>query len=851
MSPGRGPCRGAADCRLHPRHRADLQQELPALPRPEEAGGGPGPASPGQGHGRWRQRSGDRPGQERREPADPLRRRARRGQPRCPPRGPASPCPRRRSVSSAPGSTRGPNGPEPPRSGRAPATTGRSGPRRPPLPVVKDLQWPRNAIDRFVLARLEKEGLSPSPEADRATLIRRLSLDLIGLPPTPAEVDAFLADRRPDAYERLVDRLLASPHYGERWGRHWLDLARYADTNGYEKDRERSIWPYRDWVIHALNRDMPFDRFTIEQLAGDLLPGATPDQRIATGFHRNTMINEEGGIDVEEFRFDATVDRVNTTGTVWLGLTVGCAQCHDHKYDPITQREYYRLFAFLNNADEPEIDVPDPDIARRRAEIEARIAGLEAGLEHVIPPGDRPAWRPGWPDWEKSLHPVRWTVLKPDRLVSRKHATLTVQPDGSVLATGDKPNNDVYEIDLRTGLKGITAVRLEVLPDPSLPDGGPGRAPLVPGRRLPAHRVPGGRRAARSSREAASPLTFRRAHRGLRGQGAFRGAGHRRRSPTPAGASRARSASRIAAVFELKETTGGDGRHATLHVTMHQEFIHQMTIGRFRLSATTDRPPVSASGLPAEVEEILLDPRREPIRRSGRDAQEPLPVGRSRAGRGRARRSTSLRAVAAACSRRRWSCRSDRPSTRGRPSVHKRGEFLKLGEPVEPGVPAVAPPASRGRSREPARRWPGGWSTPDNPLVGRVVMNQLWQTYFGRGPGDARPRTSAPRATAHPSRAARLAGHRVHRPGLEPEGDAPADRHDRPTYRQSSHADARAAGARPEEPAPGPRAAVPARGRDRPRHRPGRQRPADAEARRARASSRRSPRACTVAGLRR
>ena len=189
-------------------------------------------------------------------------------------------------------------------------------PDRPDLPEVRDKAWSRNPIDRFVLASLERDGLGPSPEADRSTLIRRLSLDLIGLPPTIAEVDAFLADARPDAYDRIVDRLLASPHYGERWARRWLDGARYADTNGYEKDRQRSIWPYRDWVIRALDDDMPFDRFTVEQLAGDLLPGSTEAQKVATGFHRNTMINEEGGIDVEEFRFASLVDRVATTGAV-------------------------------------------------------------------------------------------------------------------------------------------------------------------------------------------------------------------------------------------------------------------------------------------------------------------------------------------------------------------------------------------------------------------------------------------------------------------------------------------------------------------------------------------------------
>ena len=205
-----------------------------------------------------------------------------------------------------------------------------------------------------------------------ATLLRRLSLDLIGLPPSPEEVDAFLADRPADAYERAVDRLLASPHFGERWARPWLDQARYADSNGYNIDAPRSIWKYRDWVIAALNADMPFDEFAIDQLAGDLRPGDPLGPRIATGFHRNTPINQEGGIDVEQFRVEAVVDRVNTTGTVFLGLTIGCCQCHDHKYDPISQREYYRLFAFFNNVDEPDLEIATPAELARRQQVRDR-----------------------------------------------------------------------------------------------------------------------------------------------------------------------------------------------------------------------------------------------------------------------------------------------------------------------------------------------------------------------------------------------------------------------------------------------------------------------------------------------
>jgi hypothetical protein len=222
-------------------------------------------------------------------------------------------------------------------------------PRKAVLPEVAGATHP---IDRFVFDRLAKAGLTPSPEADRRTLLRRVHLDLTGLPPAPEEVDAFLADPRPDAYERVVDRLLASPHYGERWGRHWLDLARYADSDGYTIDAPRDIWKYRDWVIQAVNRDLPFDQFAIEQIAGDLLPNPTESQLVATGFHRNTPSNYEGGIDFEQYRVEAVADRVATTGAAFLGLTLGCARCHDHKYDPVSQREFYQLFAFFNNTDE-------------------------------------------------------------------------------------------------------------------------------------------------------------------------------------------------------------------------------------------------------------------------------------------------------------------------------------------------------------------------------------------------------------------------------------------------------------------------------------------------------------------
>ena len=236
-------------------------------------------------------------------------------------------------------------------------------PQRHAPPAIKQTDWPKNAIDHFILAELEAANLQPSTEADKITLLRRVYLDLIGLPPPPTEVKAFLADKRPDAYERVVDQLLASPRYGERWGRHWLDAARYADSDGYSHDAPRIMWQYRDWVIRATNDDLSFDQFVIEQLAGDMLPDATAAQRIATGFHRNTQINTEGGVDREQFRIDSIFDRIATTGEVLFGLTFGCAQCHDHKYDPIKQVEYYKMFAYYNQVDEPRREIPtDADL---------------------------------------------------------------------------------------------------------------------------------------------------------------------------------------------------------------------------------------------------------------------------------------------------------------------------------------------------------------------------------------------------------------------------------------------------------------------------------------------------------
>jgi hypothetical protein len=262
-----------------------------------------------------------------------------------------------------------------------------------PLPKVADSSWPRNGIDFWILRRLEQEGLKPSPEADRYTLLRRVSLDLRGLPPTPEEVDRFARDRAPGAYERAVDRFLDDGAFGERWARMWLDLARYADSAGYGSDPLRpDIWPYRDWVINAFNRNLPYDRFTLLQIAGDLLPEPSLDDRVATAFHRNTMTNTEGGTDDEEFRVAAIKDRVDTTMQVWMGLTIGCAKCHSHKFDPITQDEYYRFYAIYNQTrdnDQPDegptVPVPTPEISAKTREIDGRIAALKAKVGKTTP----------------------------------------------------------------------------------------------------------------------------------------------------------------------------------------------------------------------------------------------------------------------------------------------------------------------------------------------------------------------------------------------------------------------------------------------------------------------------------
>jgi len=629
-------------------------------------------------------------------------------------------------------------------------------PQSPPLPAVRRDDWPRNAIDRFVLARLEAEGLSPSPQADRTTLIRRVSLDLIGLPPTPDEVDNFVADTAGDAYERLVDRLLASPHYGERWARRWLDLARYADTNGYEKDRPRSIWPYRDWVIKALNDGMPFDQFTIEQIAGDLLPDATVAQRVATGFHRNTMLNEEGGIDPLEFRFHAMTDRVATTGTVWLGLTIGCAQCHSHKFDPISHHEYYGLLALLNNADEPELELMQPEHAeqhRRNVERAERLLAELPGRFPVAAEGDGPqdelrraALERRWNEWLQQQRDVAvaWVPLQPVEATSNL-PLLTVQADDSVYASGDFTKDDTYRLRFRTELRGITAVRLEALPDDRLPAGGPGMT-YYEGTKgdffLGEFQMSDGVHPLRFARASASYAKNRFGSNPVSAELTLDG------DPQTGWSVDGRTGERHTAVYTLESPWTGEG---DLHLTMRFGRHFASSLGRFRISVTTDPRGGRALDLPEDAERWLLDRSRirensdnadgdpnshefgyedraaddQGLRQLRREFVLGLPEF--------AEQSKEIRRLLTPPAGPTTLVMRERPPENPRPTFrHHRGEFLQPREQVDPSVPAFLPslPPGAAPDRLSFARW---LVSNDNPLTARVTVNRDWSAFFGRG----------------------------------------------------------------------------------------------------------------------
>ena len=615
-------------------------------------------------------------------------------------------------------------------------------PKQAPLP-----QAGIHPIDAFVRARLDQAGLKPSPEADRYVLVRRVTLDLTGVPPTPEEADAFANDKSPDAYEKLVDRLLASPRYGERWARRWLDIARYADTNGFEKDRPRSIWPYRDWVVKALNADLPYDQFSIKQLAGDLLPGATPDDLVATGFHRNSMLNEEGGADPNEYRFYAMVDRVAVTGAAWMGLTLNCAQCHTHKYDPVLHTDYYSVMALLNNADEPTYYIPPADLAQRQADHAKKIRVAEESLEGKFP-GGAAAVEKRFGEWlnTESQRASKWETLRPSKLKSTL-PTLDVQPDGFILGGGDITKSDVYDLTFDRSIKGAVAIRIEVASHPLLPNDGPGltnyEGPLGGFFLSEFQAWQGDRRLIFDDATATNDEEEDRiSDAAAAPKAAAKAAPKNAKRATKAAALRKKNNASAALDGEMSsgwQVLGGLGQNhaAVFHfdkptdlsagwaIKMLFEKHYACPLGHFRISVTTD-PQATATGHPAEIEAMLAgaaphDPAK--LRQRFLETAPELAV--------HAKALANLRKQVPRGQP--TLVMRERPPAHPRPTFrYHRGEYLSPKEEVPPAVPAFLPalPKDAPANRLTFARW---LFAPENPLTARVAVNRQWQAFFGRG----------------------------------------------------------------------------------------------------------------------
>jgi cytochrome c553 len=625
-------------------------------------------------------------------------------------------------------------------------------PVRPPVPEAPASRpvWARNPIDAFLLARLDREALQPSPEADRSTLLRRLSLDLTGLPPTPAELDAFLADRSPKAYEKQVDRLLASPHYGERWARMWLDAARYADSNGYEKDAPRLVWFYRDWVINALNRDMPYNQFVVEQIAGDLLPNATQDQKVATGFLRNSMINEEGGIDPEQFRMEAMFDRIDAVGKGILGVTIQCAQCHNHKYDPLTQEEYYRLFAFLNNTHESDIAVYTPTQQAKRAEILRRADEIETQLQRRTPD-----WLQRMAAWEQALPPQPdWQVLQltVDDISTGGEREIPMK-DGSMLALGYAPTKHTVKFTAKTSLPRITAVRLELLMDPNLPNGGPGRSihgagaltefrvetapPDAPERvtkikissasadinlpETPLEKKFTDANDAKSGKpRVTGPIQYAIDGRDDTAWGIDAGPGLRNqpRKAVFNFEQPVESANSLILNLYLKQDHGG----------ANSDDNENNNLGRIRLSATS-APNAVADPVPDAVRAIL---KIAPDRRTPEQQRTVFGYWRTTVPEWTEENEAIALLWREHPEGSRQLVMTERTEDPRETHILRRGDFLQPASPVTPGVPAFLNPLPAGApvNRLTFAKW---LVARDSPTTARSIVNRVWQAHFGTG----------------------------------------------------------------------------------------------------------------------
>ena len=606
-------------------------------------------------------------------------------------------------------------------------------PKRPDLPVNRDPKGSAHPVDLFVQAKLASMGLHPSPQAERGTLLRRVYLDLIGLPPTPAELDAFLKDEAKDAYEKVVDGLLASKRYGERWARLWLDAARYADSDGYEKDKPRAVHFYRDWVVEAFNRDLPYDQFVTEQLAGDLLPNATQAQKVATGFLRNSMHNEEGGIDPEQFRMEAMFDRMDAVGKAVLGLTVQCAQCHTHKFDPITHTDYYRLFAFLNTADEASATVYTPEQQTKRADLFRQVAEIEDGLKR-----DTPDWREKMLAWEAGVRKARpaWVTHRPELDGSGGQKSYLLA-DGSVLTAGYAPTKNTEAYSAGTPLKTISAVRLEVLNDPTLPHGGPGRsvdglfalteiAVEVNGKKLKIVS------ATATANPADAPLAARYDDKSGRKrvtgpvEYAFDGKDETAWT-TDVGPGRSNVPRQAVFVFdapaEVPANAAVSVKLTQNHGGWNSDDNQTNNLGRFRLSFTdakdTKADPIpAAAGEPGEkrgaAQEAALFAVWRATLPGWKDANAKIEALWKDHPRGTSQLVLSEMTLPRMT------------------HLLKRGDFLKPAERVSAGVPAFLNPWPK--DAPPNRLGFARWLTArDAPTTARAFVNRVWQAYFGAG----------------------------------------------------------------------------------------------------------------------
>jgi hypothetical protein len=620
-------------------------------------------------------------------------------------------------------------------------------PVRPPVPQVNETDWVRTPVDNFVLARLEKEKLKPSAEADPVTLLRRLSLDLVGLPPSIEEVDAFLADASNEPYRQQGERLLASPHYGERWGRHWLDAARYADSDGFEKDKSREVWFYRDWVIKAFNEDMPYDRFIIEQIGGDQFPSASQDQVVATGFLRHSMLNEEGAIDPEQFRMEGMFDRMDAIGKSVLGLTIQCAQCHNHKFDPLSQEEYYRLFAFINNDYEARPAVYLPNELGKIRSIESAIANIQSRLktEHLD-------WQKQMAIWEEKIlsAETNWTVLDPEEFGDPGGGARYYKlKDNSILCQGYAPTKLGTRFRAKTTLTNITALRLEALREPNLPLGGPGRnfKGTFALTELKAEAAPLGaltnktkfnfRDAVADYSQPESPLekNFYDKSTNNRVIGPIKWAIDGNNDTAwaiDAGPGR-RNVDRQAIFYLATNISFVDG--AMLTVTLVQNHggwnsdDHQNNlIGRCRISVSGVEGQSGFVMTPAAVRDILAIPAGK------RTAQQQATVF--------SHWSTTVPEFAEANKQidelmQGWPMEKSQLvlMTREEPrqtSVLRRGDFLKPIKSVTAGVPTFLHPLPK--DADDSRLTFGKWlGDKKSPTTARVFVNRIWQAYFGLG----------------------------------------------------------------------------------------------------------------------